>query len=168
MALPTLQSNISEGRAVERQPLAPSPSSDDLGAIFQRAGLSDDLHAIEERLFARTAARAPQLAAAGAHTIAAGGKRLRAALVLLSARLGAYDLERASRPAAAVELLHTASLVHDDLVDHAHRRRGHITVHARWSNAAALMLGDYFFAVSANELAAEPDPRIIRFYADAA
>ncbi len=100
--------------------------------------------------------------------IGAGGKRLRAALVLLAARLGHYDLERAAHPAAAVELLHTASLVHDDLVDHAPRRRNHATIHTRWGNTVALMLGDYFFALSANELAAEPDPRIISFYANAA
>jgi heptaprenyl diphosphate synthase/octaprenyl-diphosphate synthase len=68
----------------------------------------------------------------------------------------------------AIELLHAASLVHDDLVDHTLRRRGRVTVHARWDNQVALMLGDYFFALSAHELAAEPDPRIIRFYAEAA
>src|SRR5205085_2261474 len=118
-------------------------------------------------LIGRADSRSRLLAAAGAHTIAAGGKRLRAALVLLSARLGRYNLERAARPAAAIELLHAASLVHDDLVDHAQRRRGHVTVHARWDNQVALMLGDYFFALAAGELAAEPDPRIIKFYADA-
>jgi heptaprenyl diphosphate synthase/octaprenyl-diphosphate synthase len=139
-----------------------------MSAIFQRAALVDDLAAIERLLMRRADSRSPLLAAAGAHTIAAGGKRLRAALVLLAARLGHYDLDRASHPAAAVELLHAASLVHDDLVDHTARRRGNVTVHARWDSSVALMLGDYFFALSANELAAEPDPRIIRFYATAA
>jgi heptaprenyl diphosphate synthase/octaprenyl-diphosphate synthase len=127
-----------------------------------------DLAALEQLLMQRAGARSPQLAAAGAHTIAAGGKRLRAALVLLAARLGHYDLERAAHPAAAIELLHAASLVHDDLVDHTQRRRGRATVHTRWDSAVALLLGDYFFALSANELAAEPDPRIIGFYAAAA
>jgi heptaprenyl diphosphate synthase/octaprenyl-diphosphate synthase len=168
MVVPTLQSSFSEAHTTERQTLLASPSPADLGAIFQRAALGDDLRAIEELLMRRAASRSPRLAAAGAHTIAAGGKRLRAALVLLAARLGQYDLERASHPAAAVELLHAASLVHDDLVDHAQRRRGHITVHARWDSSVALMLGDYFFALSADELSAEPDPRIIHFYAAAA
>src|SRR5262249_49940125 len=85
-----------------------------------------------------------------------------------AARLGEYDLARAARPAVAIELLHAASLIHDDLVDHTLRRRGRVTVHARWDSHVALMLGDYFFALSANELASEPDPRIIGFYADAA
>jgi heptaprenyl diphosphate synthase len=65
-------------------------------------------------------------------------------------------------------LLHTATLVHDDMVDHTPQRRNRATIHTRWGNSVALMLGDFFFALSANELAAEPDTRIIRFYADAA
>jgi heptaprenyl diphosphate synthase/octaprenyl-diphosphate synthase len=139
-----------------------------LGEVFGRAALGDDLAAIERLILDRTASRVRLLAAAGAHTVVAGGKRLRAALVLLAARLGTYDFARAARPAVAIELLHAASLVHDDLVDHTLRRRGRVTVHARWDRHVALMLGDYFFAVAANELSAEPDPRIIRFYADAA
>lgn len=146
--------------------LMPTPSR--LSDILQRADLTDDLIAVENRLFERAASRSPVLTAAGRHTVAAGGKRLRAALVLLAARLGRYDRDRAVHPAAAVELLHAASLVHDDLVDHTLQRRGQTTVHAQWDNHVALMLGDYMFAASANELAAEPDPRIIRYYADAA
>ncbi|HET9221263.1 MAG TPA: polyprenyl synthetase family protein [Roseiflexaceae bacterium] len=168
MALNTLEVARDNARPADTQGLSPQPLPADLGAIFQRAALADDLAAIEQLLMRRADSQAPLLAAAGAHTIAAGGKRLRAALVLLAARLGDYDLERASHPAAAIELLHAASLVHDDLVDHTGRRRGHVTVHARWDCSVALMLGDYFFALSANELAAEPDPRIIRFYATAA
>jgi heptaprenyl diphosphate synthase len=168
MALSTLQIARDEARPADAQAPLSQPPSSDLGAIIQRVALTDDLAAIERLLMRRADSRAPLLAAAGAHTIAAGGKRLRAALVLLAARLGHYDLDRASHPAAAIELLHAASLVHDDLVDHTARRRGHVTVHARWDSSVALMLGDYFFALSANELAAEPDPRIIRFYATAA
>jgi heptaprenyl diphosphate synthase/octaprenyl-diphosphate synthase len=139
-----------------------------LGEVFRQAALDDDLATVERLLMQRTGSHSRLLSAAGAHTVAAGGKRLRAALVLLAARLGDYSLTRAARPAVAIELLHAASLVHDDLVDHTLRRRGRVTVHARWDNQVALMLGDYFFAVSAHELAAEPDPRIIRFYAEAA
>src|SRR6476620_9198222 len=158
MALPTLKREISSQRVGDAEsPMHLAPS--DLG---------DDLAAIERMLLQRTTASSRLLSAAGAHTIAAGGKRLRAALVLLSARLGDYQFVRAARPAMAIELLHAASLVHDDLVDHALRRRGRVTVHSRGDNHVALMLGDYFFAVSANELAADQDPRIIRFYADAA
>jgi heptaprenyl diphosphate synthase len=147
-------------------PLRLAPAN--LGVVFRRAALSDDLATVERVIAERTVSRSQLLAAAGAYTVAAGGKRLRAALVLLAARLGNYDFERAARPAVALELLHAASLVHDDLVDHALRRRGRATVHSRWDGHVALMLGDYFFALSSNELAGEPDPRIIKFYATAA
>jgi heptaprenyl diphosphate synthase/octaprenyl-diphosphate synthase len=167
MALSTLRIACDDAGPADAQATPTQPLSFDLGAIFQRAALVDDLAAIEQLLVRRADSRAPLLTAAGVHTIGAGGKRLRAALVLAAARLGHYDFERASHPAAAVELLHAASLVHDDLVDHTMRRRGHITIHTRWDNSVALLLGDYFFALSANELATEPDPRIIRFYATA-
>ncbi|MCS6839195.1 MAG: polyprenyl synthetase family protein [Roseiflexaceae bacterium] len=139
-----------------------------LGDILRRADLLNDMAEVERQMLARTASRSPLLAAAGAYTIAAGGKRLRAALVLLCARLGMYDPGRALHPAIAIELLHAASLIHDDLVDHAGQRRGHVTVHTRWDADVALLLGDYLFALAANELAAEPDPRIIGFYTSAA
>ena len=164
MALSTLQRRDKTSARIEQR----WSSVASLEEIFCRAGITEDLVAVERRLLERTASRSSLLTESGAYTIAAGGKRLRAALVLLAARLGAYDLDRAIHPAAAVELLHGASLVHDDLVDHADRRRGRVTVHTRWDNGVALMLGDYFFALSADELSAEPDPRIIRFYADAA
>jgi heptaprenyl diphosphate synthase/octaprenyl-diphosphate synthase len=109
----------------------------------------------------------PAIAEAGAYTIRAGGKRLRAAMVLLAARLGQPHTAHAQHAAAAVELIHAASLVHDDLVDQADRRRGQTTVHRRWDNDTALMVGDYFFALAAAEMARCADQRIIRFYAQA-
>ncbi len=165
MALPHIEASIAPHRAAE---LAPRLVPAGLAEIFRRADLTADLAEIESRLLARTASRSALLSDAGAYTVAAGGKRLRAALVLLSARLGSYDLDRAAHPAIAIELLHAASLVHDDLVDRAGQRRGRVTVHNRWDKDVALMLGDYFFGLAANELANEPDPRIIRFYTAAA
>lgn len=167
MATPALQRDLPAPSVVDvSAPVRLVTSS--ISDVIRRAGLSDDLASIERMMIERTASQARLLAAAGAYTVAAGGKRLRAALVLLAARLGRFDFERAARPAVAIELLHAASLVHDDLVDHALRRRGRVTVHARWDRHVALMLGDYFFALAAGELAGEPDPRIIKFYADAA
>lgn len=167
MATPTLSRELPPP-AVAEGAVPAGLALPNVGDIFRRAGLTDDLAIVERLMTERTASQSRLLAAAGAYTVAAGGKRLRAALVLLAARLGDYQPARAAHPAVAIELLHTASLVHDDLVDHTLRRRGRVTVHARWDNHVALMLGDYFFALSAGELAAEPDPRIIKFYADAA
>ena len=123
MALSTFQIARDDVRPSDAHVTPMQQLSFDLGAIFQRAALLDDLAAIEQLLIRRADSRAPLLAAAGVHTIGAGGKRLRAALVLLAARLGHYDFERVSHPAAAIELLHAASLVHDDLVDHTMRCR---------------------------------------------
>lgn len=167
MAIPMLRRELSTPSVAD----APAPmraAAPNLGEVFRRAALGTDLAEVERLMAERTSSRSRLLTAAGGYTVAAGGKRLRAALVLLAARLGDYNLERAARPAVAIELLHAASLVHDDLVDHTLRRRGRVTVHARWDRHVALMLGDFFFAVAAGELAGEPDPRIIKFYADAA
>lgn len=138
-----------------------------LAELFERAGITADLQAVERLLLERVASRSELITAAGTHTVRSGGKRLRAALALLAARLGNYALPRVIHAAAAVELIQAASLVHDDLVDQAARRRGRITVHARWDNDVALMVGDYFFALAAAEMARSPDPRIIGYYAQA-
>ncbi len=139
----------------------------DVQSLFAQAGLADDLQRVEALLLERTSSRQFDLAHSGKHMVQAGGKRLRAALVLLAAHLADYQFERVLHPAASAELIHVASLVHDDLVDRAARRRGQETVHSRWGNDVALMLGDYFFALAAAEMALSPDQRIIRFYADA-
>jgi geranylgeranyl pyrophosphate synthase len=138
-----------------------------LAELLERAHLTSDLQAVEQLLLERSASRSELIAAASAHTVRSGGKRLRSALALLAARLGTYALPRVIHAAAAVELIQAASLVHDDLVDHASRRRGRVTVHARWDNDVALMVGDYFFALAAGEMARSPDPRIITYYAQA-
>lgn len=136
-------------------------------ALLERTQISSDLQAVEQLLLERVASRSELIAAASAHTVRSGGKRLRAALALLAARLGTYHLPKVIHAAAAVELIQAASLVHDDLVDQAARRRGRVTVHARWDNDVALMVGDYFFALAAGEMARSPDPRIITYYAQA-
>lgn len=138
-----------------------------LANLFDRADLTADLRAVEELLLSRAASRSELIAGASAYTVRAGGKRLRAAVALLAARMGTYHLPQVIHAAAAVELIQAASLVHDDLVDQAARRRGRVTVHARWDNDVALMVGDYFFALAAGEMALSPDPRIIIYYAQA-
>ena len=139
----------------------------DIQAIFERVGIINDLARVEELLLKRASSRSELITAAGSHMVRAGGKRLRAALVLLAGKLGHYQFERLLHPAASAELIHAASLVHDDLVDQTAQRRGHVTVHTRWDNDVALMVGDYFFALAADEMALSPDPRIITFYAQA-
>jgi heptaprenyl diphosphate synthase len=126
--------------------------------------LLTDLEKVDQIIVERVRPRLSILQVAGRHILMSGGKRVRAALALLAAQLGHYDLERVLHSAAAVELIHAASLVHDDLVDEAERRRGAVTVHARWDGDVALMVGDYLFALAAAEMAMAPDPRIIEFF----
>ncbi|MEU8252365.1 polyprenyl synthetase family protein [Nonomuraea sp. NPDC048916] len=95
----------------------------------------------------------PFLTTVATHLLAAGGKRLRPALVLLAARFGDHNHPHVVRAAAAVELMHVASLYHDDVMDEAPTRRDVPSVNARWSNRVAILAGDYLVARAA-ELAA--------------
>ena len=135
--------------------------------LFEQANLTADLSAVEHLLIERSQSRSALITAASIHTVRSGGKRLRAAMALLSAQLGNYQLANVIHAAASAELIHAASLVHDDLVDQAARRRGRVTVHTCWDNDVALMVGDYLFALAAAEMSMSPDPRIITFYAQA-
>ena len=91
-----------------------------------------------------------------ADLFAAGGKRVRPALVLLSARCGSYDLDKLTPAAMAVELTHAATLVHDDVIDRSAVRRGRPTVAASLGDEPAIVIGDFYFA-KAYELAARTD-----------
>lgn len=154
-------------RGVSEQSSALSGQTSSIQQLFSQTQILADLERIEQRMVACVASHSTPISAAGSHIIQSGGKRLRAAIVLLAARLGCSDATRLLHAAAALELIHTASLVHDDLVDGAGSRRGQQTVHTRWDNDVALMLGDYFFALAAAEMALCHDTRVIMFYARA-
>ena len=84
------------------------------------------------------------------HVLSAGGKRLRPTVALLAGRFGRYEPDLLVPLAASIELLHTATLVHDDVIDDADTRRGRATTNSRQHNGAAVMLGDYMFAHAAD------------------
>lgn len=98
--------------------------------------------------------RHPDLRTAFENLLAAGGKRVRPMLVLLTGNMLGADPERLITLAAAIEMLHTATLVHDDLIDGSLMRRGNATLNANWSPAATVLTGDFVFARAA-KLAAE-------------
>lgn len=91
-----------------------------------------------------------------AHLLARGGKRLRPALVILSALCYRYDAQHVIPAAAAVEMIHTATLIHDDIIDGSNRRRGMPSVNDRWGIRTALLAGDYLFARAFAMLAGIP------------
>lgn len=111
--------------------------------------LIDDelLQRLERELLAAVQSDTAEITAAGATLIKAGGKRLRPTLLLLAAQCGERcDLDRAMPLAVSVELIHMASLVHDDVIDRADTRRGTATTNAKWGNRLAILLGDYLFS----------------------
>ncbi|SDH07717.1 heptaprenyl diphosphate synthase [Alteribacillus persepolensis] len=108
--------------------------------------LKSDINKIEKELERSVAAEHPVLKDASLHLLQAGGKRIRPVFVLLGAKFGNYDIERIKHIAVALELIHMASLVHDDVIDDAELRRGKRTIKAQWDNRVAMYTGDYIFA----------------------
>jgi heptaprenyl diphosphate synthase/octaprenyl-diphosphate synthase len=100
------------------------------------------------------------------HTLQYGGKRLRPALTLLSGSSFEYQPHTLHPMAAAMELFHTATLVHDDIVDASSLRRGRATINSEWGDGAAVLLGDFFFAHSARLVASTGNLRVINLFAD--
>ena len=98
---------------------------------------------IAERMASEHAARIPEIAA---HLIEAGGKRLRPLLTLAAARLAGHRGTAHLKLAAVVEFIHTATLLHDDVVDESARRRGRATANILWDNKSSVLVGDYLFA----------------------
>ncbi|MDF2962504.1 MAG: heptaprenyl diphosphate synthase [Paenibacillus sp.] len=94
------------------------------------------------------------------HLLKAGGKRIRPVFVLLGAKFGTYDLEQIKHVAVPLELIHMASLVHDDVIDDASTRRGQLTVKSKWDNRIAMYTGDYIFAKALHVVTQLPNPLI--------
>lgn len=106
----------------------------------------------------------PQLGAAIEHLLSSGGKRVRPATALLMGAMLGGDTERLVTLASAIELLHTATLVHDDLIDGALLRRGIATLNAQWSPAATVLTGDFIFAVAAGQAAETKSLAVMRLF----
>ncbi len=99
------------------------------------------------------------------HVLGAGGKRVRPALALLAGTFHHYNLDLLVPLAASIEVLHTATLVHDDVIDGAATRRGRATANALFNNAPSVFLGDYLFAHAAELIARTGNIRVIRLFA---
>ncbi len=107
--------------------------------------LRDDLAAIEAQFERGTVSNVPAITDIGAYLRAGGGKRLRPALLLLSAKLLGYTGEGAVRLGAVVEIVHTATLVHDDIIDDAQTRRGRPSANVTWGNSRCVLAGDWLY-----------------------
>jgi octaprenyl-diphosphate synthase len=116
--------------------------------------IADDLEAVERKLRQKTTSHYDFVDMAVQHVVEGGGKRLRPILLLLSAKACGFRGEDAHTLAATVELIHVASLVHDDVLDEAPIRRGRETLHSRWGNKVAVLVGDYLHALVLSMLVA--------------
>jgi len=109
--------------------------------------LAADMEAVNALIRTRMASEhAPRIPEVTAHLVEAGGKRLRPLLTLAAARLCGYEGDDHHRLAATVEFIHTATLLHDDVVDESARRRGRPTANLLWDNKSSVLVGDYLFA----------------------
>ncbi len=109
--------------------------------------IAPELAVLEKKLIEALTSSVPLFSEIGTHLVRSGGKRLRPALYLLAAKSGeGYDEDKAMPLAAAIELIHMASLVHDDVIDRAETRRGAATANAKWGNRIAVLTGDHMFA----------------------
>jgi geranylgeranyl pyrophosphate synthase len=140
-----------------------------LSTQAQSAGLygpvQDDLHLVEQTLNSIKQVDFPVLRRMLEHILGAGGKRIRPALALLAGKFESYEIDQLVPLAASIELLHSATLVHDDVIDAAATRRGRATANSLFDNAATVMVGDYMFAHAAELVARTGNVDVIRLFA---
>ena len=133
------------------------------------AALAEDLAAVNDLIAARMASEhAPRIPEVTAHLIGAGGKRVRPMLTLAAARLCGYDGPYHVHLAATVEFIHTATLLHDDVVDESDQRRGRPTANLLWDNSSSVLVGDYLFARSFQLMTETGSMEVLRILSNAA
>lgn len=113
-----------------------------------------DVAYIEKELEKSVQSTSPIVRQASLHLLKAGGKRIRPIFVILAAQFGNYSLKNVSKVAVSLELIHMASLVHDDVIDDSDMRRGLETVKAKWNNRVAMYTGDFIFSRALTSMAA--------------
>jgi len=123
-----------------------------------------ELAQVEATLEAVTHSEIPDVRKMLEHVLSAGGKRLRPTIALLAGRFGEYKPELLVPLAASIELLHTATLVHDDVIDDSDTRRGRPTTNSRQHNAVAVMLGDYMFAHAADLICRAENIEVVKLF----
>ncbi len=133
------------------------------------AELAPELEAVGRLIRERMASQhAPRIPEVTAHLVGAGGKRLRPMLTLAAARLCGYQGPYHIHLAATVEFIHTATLLHDDVVDESRQRRGRPTANLLWDNKSSVLVGDYLFARSFQLMVETGSLRVLDILSDAA
>ena len=136
----------------------------DLARIFEP--VRADLERVELEFQRQVESRVQLIPQIGRYIQNSGGKRIRPALLLMAARLGGYAGEKAVLYASVVEFIHSATLIHDDIVDEAELRRGRLAVHSRWGNDVTVLLGDYLYIKSMAIALTQDSLEMIRLLCD--
>lgn len=142
-------------------PVAPPPA---LAAALERT--TPALELVERAMRDQLASQDAVVASMGEHVLGSGGKRLRPAVLMLAAELCGYDGPRRVQIAGAIELLHTATLLHDDVVDLGNLRRGRPAARAVWGNRRAVLVGDFFYARASSMIVEDGDLDILWIFSD--
>ena len=129
-------------------------------------GIQSDLEQVDITFEKRATSGLPILNSASMHALGSPGKRLRTALTLLSGKMKAYSFDKLLPLSVAFEMVHLATLIHDDIVDNSKTRRGNPTVNALWGDNIAILLGDYYFAKTAGLIADINDNRIDHLFSE--
>ena len=143
---------------------AKSPTANLASAL---APVAADLKRVDELIGRRLESDVPLVRQVAQYIVAAGGKRLRPALLLLACEALGYRGEARLTLAAVVEFIHTATLLHDDVVDESKLRRGHETANAAFGNAASVLVGDFLYSRAFQMMVEVDDMRVMRLLADA-
>jgi geranylgeranyl pyrophosphate synthase len=130
------------------------------------ASIQGDLDQVDKTFQERATSGLDILNSASMHALGSPGKRLRTAITLLSGKLNNYRFDKLLPLSVAFEMVHLATLIHDDIVDEAATRRGNPTVNAVWGDKIAILLGDYYFAKTAGLIADINDNRIDHLFSD--
>jgi octaprenyl-diphosphate synthase len=141
-----------------------SPVTADLAHLFEP--IREDLEAVEREFVRHIQSRVALIPEMGRYLQNSGGKRVRPAVLLMASRLSGYRGERSVLYASVVEFIHTATLVHDDIIDGAELRRGRAAAHSRWGNDVTVLLGDYLYIKSMAMALTQDSLEIIRLLCD--
>jgi len=143
----------------------PSTSAiSDLAQIFEP--VRDELQRVEREFARHLESRVDLIPQMGRYIQMSGGERVRPAVLLMAARLCGYTGDRAVLNAAVVEFIHTATLVHDDIIDEAETRRGRLAAHSRWGNDITVLLGDYLYIRSMGMALTQDTLDVVRLLCD--
>jgi octaprenyl-diphosphate synthase len=129
--------------------------------------LNEEIRSVEQQFREDLASRVPLIRKVGEYVLASGGKRVRPMMLLLSAQLAGYQGDAHIGLASVVEFIHTATLLHDDVVDSAVLRRGQESANAVWGNEASVLVGDFLFAKSFSIMVRAGNLDILRTLSDA-